>query len=279
MAANLWSFIRNFSVTKFYEAAQQGSLTGAAPFTFGAIFAFEASAPSTVQTIFGNSALVNTGFSVGASIALAAWNGTKVQGTGPIVAATGGSLPPATDLTTTEAVANAFYSAEVMGSTIGTSRGSQSGKTCQLVHVALSVPASGNQAFYVNGHQIGAIAVGLATAVNPIAIGVNSGHLQPADQLWLAGCFYHNAAYTQAQMALMYAACARARDVVGPSSFSSVADPTYMWSVKRSNFDCRASWVSDGSAATPITMVRSGVWTPTGVDGDLLAADLPWMSA
>lgn len=280
MAQQLWSFIRNFSATKFYEAAQQGSLTGAAPFTFGAIFATEAGAPSTVQTIMANSAALNTGFSLVVNLnTMSTWNGTAQQTTGPIVAATGAPLPGATDLPTSEDLANAFLSSEYQGSTHGNNRGSNSPKSAQLVMAALSVTAAGNQAFYVNGHQTSAIAVGLATAVNPVAIGVNSGHLLPADQLWLAGCFYHSGTvYTAAEIAAMFAACSQAKDLVGPSRVVSAVDPTYMWSVKRGNFDLRANWVSDGSAATPITMVRSGLWVPAGIAGDLLAADVPWMS-
>jgi hypothetical protein len=156
-------------------------------------------------------------------------------------------------------------------------RGSAGPRSVVLIHVACVVPAAGNQLFFVNGHLVHAKAVGLATNAAKVTIGTNPAHNVSASTSWIAGCFYHNAAYTADQMASMFAACAQAKDIVG-GIYSSAPTPAYMWSVKRGNFDLRANWVSDGSAATPITMVQSGLWTPNGIDGDLLAADVPWMN-
>lgn len=279
MADKLWSFIRNFTAGKYYDAAQIGAMNGAAPFSIGAIFATTLNpATTTSQYVFGNSAVVNTGFGIGTNVVtggvVSAYNGTKQQSTGPILNSTGALLATATDDTSTQLIADAFYSSEVALQTVGTTRGSASPKSSQLVFVGLTVPASGSQVFYVNGQAINSLAVGLATAVNNVGIGVSSAHTLPCDQTWIAGCFYHNAVYTPQEMAAMFAACSQAKDIVGPSRIISATDPAYMWSVKRGNFDARASWISDGSAATPITMVRTGSWTPTGIGGDLLAADM-----
>lgn len=279
MADKLWSFLRGFSTLKFYEAAQQGGLNGVAPFTFGAIFATTQNPPLAGQAIFGNSVIIGTGFGITQAPAtgiITAFNGTVAQPTGPVVAATAAPLPPATDLTSSENLANAFYSEELAGSTVGTSRSSESPHSVQLVIVHVVVGGS-NQIFYVNGHQISSIARGLATSGDPVVIGAGSpGHTIPFEQGWLAGAFYHNDSMAQADILAMTAACFQAKDLVGPSRLVSATDPAYMWSVKRGNFDARANWVSDGSAATPITMVRNGSWNAAiGTLSNVIAADVP----
>jgi hypothetical protein len=282
--AQLWSFLRNFSASKYYDAVQQGAMNGAAPFSFGAIFATIASPPSAGQAIFANAATVNTGFALNVGPGtgnVTMWNGTIAHNTGPIVASTGAALAPATDLTTSEALANAFFSNENANQTIGTSRGLNSPHSVQLVFAVLTVPATGNQSFYINGHLNNIHAVNLATAVNPVVIGAFSpGHTSPADETWLAGCFYHDAVYSATDVAAMFQASAAAKDLVGPGRYGTALDPKYMWSVKRANFDARANWISDGSALTPITMVQHGIWTTSGATSDVFGgADLPWMQA
>lgn len=275
--SNLWAFIRNFSASKFYESAQIGSLNGGAPFTIGAIFAV-VPAPSS-GSIFSNRG-VNTGFSLGTVTGVGvvqAANGTAVQITGPINNTTGAALPDATDLATAEALVNAYKSSALNDIVVADTRGTNSPKTAELVHVALTVPPSGSQVLYVNGQVVHTLAVALASSNANVTIGNDPTHATANANLWLSGAFYHNSAYTQADIAAMFAASSTAKDLIGPSRLSATVDPLYMWSVKRGNFDARASWVSDGSAATPITMVRNGTWTPTGAAGDLIAADLSWM--
>jgi hypothetical protein len=284
MAQQLWSFIRNFSNTKFYDAAQQGSMNGAAPFTIGAIFATVETGDggSTGGALFQNTNAVGvTGFGLHADGDAA--NGTVDNGSpGPNTSATGVVLPTATDLTSAENLANAAASALTASITWGTSRGSNRPRSVQLVHLTLTVPAAGDQIVYINGHVVQARAVGLATNPANVTIGNRPDHAFPT-AAWLAGVYYKaGTVYTSAEIAAMHAACAQAKDLVGPSRYRTASvDPSYMWSVKRGNFDLRANWASDGSAATPITMVRSGAWNPVtvpgSIDGDVFAADVPWM--
>jgi hypothetical protein len=277
MADKLWSLIRNFSNTKFYECAQIGALTGAAPFTVGAIFA---STPAPISgSIFSNRGS-NVGFGLGLVTAtglISVANGTVIQNTGPINDTTGAVLAAASSTGTSQDLANAFASSEENGAASAGFRGSNSPKSSQLAFVALTVPATGSQTLYVNGHVVHNLAVGLATSSANVTIGNDPTHISASASLGLVGVFYHNAVYTAAEMATMFAACAQAKDLVGPSGLRTATDPLYMWSVKRGNFDARASWVSDGSAATPIAMSRNGTWTASGAGSDVIAADMPWM--
>jgi hypothetical protein len=281
-----FSFLRNFSASKYYEAAQAGSLSGAVPFSAGVLFVCQGIAlkrdgsAMTTQYLFGNAPesddaglsfrqLATTG-------QFHAAQGTVVQNSGPVDSAQA-LMADATGDATSQALANG-YKSEELGSlpvTTGTVRQYATPKPSHAV-LAIMVVDGTNQLLYINGQLVASTARNTTTSVNAFRFGLAPDAANmPADNCLIAGGFYHSAALTDGNVADLQQVAASQKDVpAGTASLGGALNLDYVWSVKTGNFDARASWVSRGGAATPSTMTRHGSWSASD---DVLSADCPWL--
>lgn len=285
MAAKAFSLLRAFSATKFYEAAQAGLLSGSAPFSIGALVVphgvlFKADGSAmTAQWVFGNSS-----GSAGCSILQLPTTGQWETAQGTVVQDSGSVLVDATSSGTAEALANQ-YKSDVNANVPVTTGPQRVWDTLRPNLAALIVMTvdDTNQNTYLNGHLVAVTARDAAPSVNPFRIGLAPfGGPTAADSISIAGAFYHGSALGIGQLAQLQAACMDAKDIVADmrgygGAAAGVLD--YVWSVKQTNFDCRANWASRGAQA-PINMVRNGTWFPTGVGNngfaDVYSADFSW---
>ncbi len=285
----MFAFLRNFSTTKFYSAAQSGVLTGTAPFTFGSLFSIQTvmDADSEVggdpQTIFGNAVFGTSGFghrqlapaqsASGQPGCIEAAQGTvrQIFGTAEATADATYALNPEGDLIN-------YFRANANGQAIGGTTSSAEAATPkpnQVVFMITKIDGT-TQDTYINGQLTCSIARNTTTNANPVRIGLTAAGADAATNIDFAGCFYHSAALTELEIVLMTQAAMMAEDVVNPLSLDSGAvNPDHIWSVKRGNPDGRASWVSTGAAAEAITMARTGTFAAQ----DLYAANRPWYSS
>ena len=284
--ASKFSLLRRFSASKFYEAAQAGQLSGAVPYSIGALLVPHGvtlkadGSAMTAQWIFGNAPGAG---SAGGVIAQFPTTGNWITMQGTTQQFSGSAAADATNDATSQVLANQFKS-DVNANvpvTTGPERVWDTLRPNMAAFVVMTIDGT-NQNTYVNGHLVASSARNVTTSANPFRIGLApDGGTTYADSVSIAGAFYHSAALSIGQVAQLQAAAVEAKDIVADlrgygSSVAGVLD--YGWSVKSGNFDCRANWASVGGQ-TPINMVRNGVWTPTGVAGgfsDVYAADFPW---
>jgi len=288
MAAKAFSLLRAFSATKFYAAAQAGLLSGTAPFSIGALVVphgvlYKADgSPMTLQWVFGNADLAGAGSFIAQAQTAGFWFTTQ----GAVAQGSGTLLPDATDLPTAQALANQ-YKSDVNGNApvvTGPTPAVWDVPRPNLAMLIVMTVDDTNQNTYVNGQLVATTARDTTTSVNPFRIGLDPAGdaASAADSVSIAGAFYHGAALANAQLTLLQAACMDAKDIVADmrgygGNTAGVLD--YVWSVKQTNFDCRANWASRGAQA-PINMVRNGTWFPTGVSNngfaDVYSADFSW---
>lgn len=281
-AKSAFSLLRAFSGTKFYEAAQAGSLSGAVPFSMGALVVPHIVGGFPTQYVFGNApGAGNSGCSIRQLTTTGQWQtqqGTTVQDSGTLAA-------DATNDATSQVLANQFKS-DVSGNlpvTTGPERVWDTLRPNMAALIVMTIDDT-NQNTYVNGQLVAVTARDVTTSVNPFRMGLApDGGSTEANAVSIAGAFYHGAALNAGQVIILQAACMDAKDIIADlrgfgGSPAGVLD--YVWSVKQGNFDCRANWASVGGAATPINMVRHGTWFPTGVGNsgfsDVYSADFPW---
>ncbi len=285
----MFAFVRGFveanGTSKFYSAAQTGVLTGTAPFTFGSLFSIQSiqdasgAIGTSPQTIFGNAVFGTSGF------------GHRQTAPG----ATGGKLEAAQGIIqqvfgTSEAAPGPTYNPTPEAALLGQWRSHLRGelspggaataefptvKPNQVVFLITVVDGS-NQLTYVNGQLAASVVRSTVTNTNVVGLGARAGGSDAAEEIDIAGCFYHSTAMTELQVKSMVQAAMQAEDIVNPVNLDSGAlNPDHIWSVKRGNPDGRANWFSSGAAATPIAMVRTG----TFVDNDFYGANRAWYSA
>jgi len=270
MSTSKFALLRNFSTTKFYNAAQSGTLTGTAPFTFGALFSLRTVADFDsavgIQTIFGNAVFGTSGFGI-RQLA----NGTLEMAQGTVQQLSG----------TAEAAADGTYGLDPEGDLINMFRGQQLGTVSAagwntpkpgemiLAHVVID---GTNQDLFINTHHRLQTTRNTTTNANPVRVGVNASAAEAGILIDVAGVFYDNVAWTEAQLRAHYEACISAKAMALPSNAGGALDPDYLWDVKSGNPDARASWTSRGTA-TAIDLVRNGTWTAAS---DVVGADRPW---
>jgi len=270
-----FSLLQNFSASKYYEAAQAGSLTGAPSYSVGVLVApLIQAALATQQYVFGNApAAGNAGLSFRQAATTAAFQASQ----GTVVQASGTTLADATDDGSSQALANTFKSV-VNGSSVVTTGPVQAFPNLKANAMALAIMVvdGTNQTLVINGAVVAVTARNATTSANPFRIGLSPDGTLPMDSLGFAGAFYHSAALTVPEILALQAAAAQQQDIPVNTLNSPWATPVtldYVWSTKISNPDARASWVSRGGAASPITMVRHGTWVP---GTDTLAVNYPW---
>ncbi len=288
----MWALLRDFSTTKYFEAAKAGLLDGQPPFTFGAIFALRNSNAADERTIFGDADVGVDGFNLG--------HGTINVGdqviarSGTVVGVSGSDDNDATAVADADGTYAATPEANLINrgkayldplAAIGGNFVWPSPRAMQLLYVAVAVPAAGNMTVICNGKIVSQQAVGNVVNANPIRIGIDSTGALPFDDGLLAGCFYHSDDLFGSSIRTLaehWQECQRAQDLVNFGSYLSpaVTSIDYLWSVKRSRlWDGRTTWASDGAQAS-IDMVKQGA-TPldvAGANSDVLAADLDWMT-
>lgn len=274
MSAKAFSFLRAFSTTKYYQAALGGTISGASPFSFGALFALQSiTGIPQQQTIFGNAVYGTSGF----GLRQVATTGLLSASVGTVSQISGTTAADATNDATSQALANQFKSVE-NGSAVVATGPTQNFLTPRPGHVvhAVVVIDGTNQILYINGQQVQVTAQGVVTNVNPLRLGLNASAANQADALLIAGAFYHGAALNEFQVAAMFAGATEAKDIVSPAGYI-VAGPVldYIWSVKNGNPNVAATWPSIG-AQTPINMVQHGTWNYGGAISDVISADMPW---
>lgn len=253
MARNAWAFLRNFSATKYYQAAQSGVLTGSGVHSFGAVFMTNQFI-SALQTIFGNAVFGTDGdgIRVDASGRLEGACGTLQQITGTALAAA-----DATYALTPEGDAINAWRASVNENVVASEGGALSPRPMNLIHAAVTVNPAGNQRLYVNGRTVASATDALVASAAPYRIGVDAAAANPASAIYLAGCWYTNTELSDDDVFRVFAASANAKQIRGPNDLGGAADLAYIWDVKTGNFDARDSWASRG-AETPIAMVKQG---------------------
>lgn len=273
MADKSWSFIYGLGATKYYEAAQAGSLTGAGSFSIGAVLAIASQLPSDA-TVFGNAVYGTSGAGIhfNSNGFLETANGTILQPAGTVLADADNAygLTPEGDLLNNYKGLLTDPVTPVGSTPIAW----PSLRPYSIAHVHMSVDSAGNQNSYLNGRLVAQTAVGLATNANPFRIGVNASAAQPmGNGILLSACYYHSAFIAGVNVAALSAQIMANRDVAGPL----VNALDYVWSVKQQNFDARSNWVSVGAAATPITMVLTGGGTITPLANTLSLYNMPAM--
>ncbi len=284
----MFALLRNFSTTKFYEAAQAGALTGAAPFTAGVLFRTGLVIPANTEYLFGNAPeAATTGLSFRQLITTGqfqAQQGTTIQNSGPVDTAQA-VMADATADASAQALANS-YKSTALGSQPVTTDDVRTFDTPKPSHMvfAVMVVDGANQLLYINGQLVKSLGRSTTLSAEAFRIGLAPDATNmPCVTTDIAGCFYHSAALTTPNVAFLQAAAVAAQDVPTTlSGFGVPSSPTldYVWSVKTGNPDCRASWVSRGGATTPITMTRNGTWVPANTSvaqADVYAADYPWL--
>ena len=284
----MFAFVRGFveanGSSKFYSAAQTGVLTGTAPFTFGSLFSIQSiqDASSGIgtspQTIFGNAVFGTSGF--GHRQTAPGATGGKIvaaQGTNQQIFGTSEAAADATYGATPEAALINDWRANMRGELIAGGAATAEFPTVkpnQMIFLVTVIDGT-NQLTYVNGQLAASVARNTTTNANDVNIGSRDGN-DAAEEIDIAGCFYHSAAMTELQVKSMVQAAMQAEDIVNPVNLDSGAlNPDHIWSVKRGNPDGRANWFSSGAASTPIAMVRTG----TFVDNDFYGANRAWYSA
>lgn len=279
----MFSFIRNFSATKFYSAVQSGSLTGGQPHTIGALFSLQSvvdfdAAFANAMAIFGNAVFGTTGTGIrvtapaatGGKIEVASGTINLVFGTAELVADGTYGLDPEGDLIN---LSRANIRSEVIAGADGTAE-FPNVKPNEMIFVVM-VQGATNVDVFVNGHHAAQVTAAPATNAAEFRIGIEGGGTtQFADGVDIAGVFYEGTAMTEANIRAMLEAAQQAEDIVDPTLMNSAAlVPDYIWSVKRGNPTGLANWASTGTA-TAINMVRNGTW----LDADFYAAKRPWYS-
>ncbi len=285
----MFAFIRAWSSdpTTFFSAAQSGTLTGTAPFTFGSLFSIQSvqdasgGISANPQTIFGNAVFGTSGF------------GHRQTAPG----ATGGKIVAAQGTNqqifgTAEAAADATYGLDPEGDLINLWRANARGeliaggaataefptvKPNQMIFLITVIDGT-NQLTYVNGQLAASVARNTTANANDIAIGASpvGGGENPATDIDISGCFYHSAAMDELAVKAMVQSAMMAEDVVNPRSLEDGVLPDYIWSVKRGNPNGAASWTSSGGQ-TPITMTLQG--SSALLSRNVYGANRAWYSA
>ncbi len=286
----MWSFLRNMSTTKFFEAAKGGVFNGQAPFTFGAVFAL-VDEPLGPAFIFGDGDAGSNGFDVlvGSASRPFVSDGTLLLAGGSDL--NDGSAVPDSDPTggTFEADDADFCNRIKAYMDPNTNPGGAGGTTAayawpgiramQLVYVAMSIGGATSFAF-CNGKVVGLASSATVPNASGVRIGESVAGGAPSGTALIGGCFYHSSDLTYLQLQQHFQACKQAQDVANFGSYESNPQLDYIWSVKRSRlWDGRTTWASDG-AQSSIDMVKQGA-TPldiAGADADLLALNLDWMT-
>ncbi len=287
----MWALLRNFSTTKYFEAAKAGVLDGIAPYAYGAIIALRTDAPADERAIFGDAAVGVSGFQLSHGVVgnVADQLGARA---GTVLAVSGSDLNDGT----AQADADATYALDPEGNfinreksyldpnvAVGADFSWPSPRMNQLIYLGVDVTAAGNMTVFCNGKIVSVQAVGNASNANPVRIGIDSTTALPFDNGMIAGCFYRSDAFADplASFTAHWQACKQAQDVVQTSVYDALlVNWDFVWSVKRSRlWDGRTTWASFGAQAS-VDMVKQGA-TPldvAGSDADVIAADMDWMT-